>query len=658
MLFYFIERLVKFKLIFKWVARFMLVQEIVDFLEKLKQHNLNSVDVTIRNSFIVKFSQRATNEPLTVNDINFICEHFRRRSHAIHDKSDDYTLNPAGVNQLWIELAEKIAPYTNKDALHLLLPFVTNTLDLNSNKLTLLSKIHGYEYYYFGEDGVTLYTKRGLCSNLRRHNYKLCTHRDLVHTKKLCAVTIDELARMQACKQPKGDFSINDEHFGSFWDFLERKVFVCLQRDRMGLPENITLSIKNLINNYFTLKASHTSFTLFKKSFREFLTSLYQSKLEQINFFYGEQVRCNSKVFYLFELLIAIRNANTYNIDALMHSLNEWTNSRSNIHASDNNSGSYNEVPGAVSTTSTSSSMTGQEETLRMCYTVLISLLTKEFSYYPVTGTAVSVWDKSNFVTQEVYQVYNALYPHLLHSKPEALCAAYQHAIEDIVLPACNDNGWLTWLWRLSDTDVWLKQVAEGRLNTTGVHYYEPASLLKVLTENTYQKFEMDLITKFTDSLIHTFTQQKQGLLLKNLRVNILFVELMKSLSEPTQAKICNNLAAMNTNTAKREFVADAKRYISKRLSLIGGLPLCNGESIHQGTQSTQFFPPEQNGNQLAGLLNAFKAVVAQLNPATNKCKKLQEQFLFGITVPILTYEEEEQINRRSQEADRINAPT
>ena len=301
----------------------MLVQRILKFLKDLKDHGtLSDCDAQLYKTLFERFSGIHSTKILTSDDVDFVVHCFSLRWKVIiDDKNGDYTLNPIGVNLVWIELAKEFSSLTNRNYLYLLIPTVGNTVDYNN--LSLLSETVNPENLYLGSDNTTVYRKRGLCEHLIKERFRLSTCRDL-HTRTLSPFSIVELSRLQSCTQPHGEFSINEtEHFTSFWDFLEKKTFIRLQAAGK-LPSDDLPVFQNVIMKFYLFQKERIHFRIFKQIYQDFLDRLSHHELDNVNFFYGVRITYNGKEHYMLDLLISIYQSETYDITAQIVALNEW----------------------------------------------------------------------------------------------------------------------------------------------------------------------------------------------------------------------------------------------------------------------------------------------------------------------------------------------
>ncbi|WP_277619306.1 hypothetical protein [Legionella norrlandica] len=300
----------------------MLVEQIHRFISELKESKeLSPSDEKFTVILLERFMLRADQDPLTSDDIQFVLKCFKERAaQIIDDDNDDYLLNPSTVNQIWVSFAHEIAPFTGKNYLQILLPCITNQVDFNN--LTPLTETAHLENFYLGYDKKTLYRKRGLCEHLLGNKLELSTCRKL-HFRKLEQVTIEELARLSRSKQQNANFSINEEKFDNFWDFLQKKVFPNLQT-KGKFPLKILPQLLLLIESYYCSKDSGADIKLFKNKVQNFFKLLYQYELADINFLYGVKIPYQEREIYLLELFISIYRAKAYDVDEELKAMAGW----------------------------------------------------------------------------------------------------------------------------------------------------------------------------------------------------------------------------------------------------------------------------------------------------------------------------------------------
>ena len=393
-------------------------RRIFTYINALKSFtDITSNDKKHLETLETHFSQRAKDEPLNSEDMERLLACYKTRWLQIRDDLEqDYTLNPQGANVKWIELAKELTWYCNKNYIQILMPTCTNPKDLNT--LSLLTETTRLENFYMGHDGNTLYRKRGLADLLIANRYKLATCREL-STKKLSALTVDELYRLSVCKQPQGAFKVEEEQFFSFWDFLNKKVFTRLQA-KGEMPQELLPQLVQLVDHYFKLKESNADFQLFKDAADHFFAALYEQDLDNINYFYGAKVSYMGQEHYLLELLIEIYKAKSYTLDEYLRQLRTMLVQHSpalKTSSKDTNNKSVH--------LDEKSSLVADD--INSCLSLIVSLFTT--GMLPLKQSNISFWDKSNGVLQVAANIYKHLQPYIDTNNTTELVKAYKHVM-------------------------------------------------------------------------------------------------------------------------------------------------------------------------------------------------------------------------------------
>lgn len=639
----------------------MIVQRILILIERLKQSDaLIACDDLLCDALITRFSARNPQDTLLEEDLTCLIDWFAYRWQEIQDSPSDYTLNPLGTNVHWIAFAKSLASVTDKSYLNVLIPSATNTIDFNN--LSLLSETTRLENFYLGHDKAVLYRKRALCEHLIKVHFKLSTCRD-IHTRKLSAMSINELSRLQSCQQPNGAFSIENEHFISFWDFLEKKTFTRLQA-KGGLPHNVIPCLLGLIQQYHHLKARQADFKLFKRALENFLTVLYRTDIDNVNYFYGLHVHFNNQDRYLLHALVVMHQAKTYDIDLLMNDLAICLSTSVASDLIDLNPMSQRLSQGCLHHPTSAPSLPHHSESdlLPSCFRLVISLLTTPFSVYPFMGSAISLWDKTNTVFSEAATMYHRLLPFIESDDTEKMLDAYRDIMRTIVKPANADTNFFTRMMRFDARNTWYRHVEDCTLSKMGVFYFEPEILLHTLSnENTDDPIMRAQIHLFLDELVHTYSQNNSNLL-KILRVNVLFAVFLKQFAPEDQEKLLFRITSSEAYGAKIHFNLDVMRYIARRLERIESIQSISGTRFFSASlpveQLSLFFFPRHH-ETISQIIDGFKEKLHAYNPKPIAAKFEQMMaYLIHLNRPILTVLEREEVDRSVRMLDYLNAPT
>lgn len=642
----------------------MLVQRILKFITDLNTFNeLSPCDLKLYTSLKERFLDKDPLSDINGDDFNYIVECYAYRwQQTVDDSEYDYTFNPVGINQEWVEFAKELAPFIEKNYLYLLIPVITNSTDYNN--LSLLSETTRLENFYLGQDSKTLYRKRGLCEHLISKNFKLSTCRDL-HTRKLSPMTIEELSRLQACKQTNGAFSIESEGFSSFWDFLQKKVFIRLY-EKGEVPISLIQPLFGLIKQYYQFKIERSDFSLFKKAFNDFLSLIYLSDLDNINYLYGVKIQYKGTSCYLFELLISIHKSQSYDLNLEMSSLSNWLLLLLKTEIKEahlNQVKTQNDSSPSLNLSIFSSQvMAYSEDAFHSSLSLVLSLLTTKFKTYSLTERTISLWDKKNTVFPDAFKIHSILLPFLEANKPDELVLAFQNIMKDIIIPAKTDSGFLSWMFRYSSTDKWYNYVESKKFSDMAVYWFAPELLFQSLLDFniTNTTFEIK-INSFLDELIHTYAQ-KSNIMLKMLRVNIIFSEFMNEFNSEDQIALLDLLRLYDEQNAKINFLYNAIAYIGRRLSQIENQVMGNATSFfskfYQVDNSKHLFSAVGLDN-VSSVINGFKLKLhsSDLKVEDKTILKMKE-YLNTLMLPILSVTEKDDVESSVRTLDDLNNPT
>lgn len=638
----------------------MLVQNILIFIKDLKGiRDLTPCDIHIYNNFVIKFTHRAPHEKLNSSDIQFLMDIFRERWEEIVDSKNDYMLNIQVFNQYWIQLAKDLASFTNKGYLQILLPGITNTVDFNN--LSQLTETVRFENFYLGYGNKVLYRKRGLCEHLIDKQFVLSTCRDL-GTSKLSPLSVDELARLQSCKQRNGKFSIGEEAFADFWDFVQKKVFPRLQ-SKGEMRMDLLAHLLGLIEQYYALKTTSANFKFFKQSAQRFFKLIYQNKLDNINCFYGIEIPFKGKNYYLLDFLIVINRSQTYVLDEHLNAIIEWLYQ---FHPALKII--YRELEPVyaklekVSHRDIVRTMAVKESSIDQCLTLILSLFTTEFEYLPLSGNTISLWDMTHTVFSEASGIFLLFEPLLASNKIDDLIPQYEKIIKEFIKPGGSDLSLYTWITRFKSVKDWYKHVENNSLSKIGVNWFQPELLIHVLLRLTpCDPLISSQINTFLDELIHTYAQDKNELL-KQLRVNILFSNFIKRLSSQDRKHLMILTQLYHIDDVKNNFLSNCIYHIANSLSHL--TTITDGGSI-------QFFTGIRRVNiskliislreyeHVNKIVDAFKTRV--YSPDLHLDTKLLEKlmvYLRTLSRPILTIKEQQEAQSSARTLDYLGAPT
>jgi hypothetical protein len=641
----------------------MLVQTVLQFTKAIKASAEQiSVDKQLCLDLERHFKHRREEDALDFNDIQFILDCYKTRWAQIFNTPLDYTLNPFGANQEWIQFSKVLASCCDKKYYQILFPTVTNTVDFNN--LSQLSETEGPDNFYLDQDGLTLYRKRGLCERLLNNQFSLSTCRDL-SVKQVSSLGVDELARLQVCQQAKGTFSIKEEKFVNFWDFMQKKVFPNLQK-KGAMPLNLLPQLLTLIEEYYRLKSSGADFTLFKNTAKVFFSTLLHTDTEDTNFFYGVRIPYYESEFYLLDFLITINQARGYEIDRELNALAVWLmqynsalkSSRKELVALYDDHKQISLIDKSANGVSQISTATSLH---RSCCT-LVSLMTSHFDFLPFAGVCINLWDISNTVSSEAAEFYRLFEKALEAESYASLIPVHQSIIRTANNRSNNDSGFLSFFNQHNSLKQWIQLIDRGDFSSTDVYWFEPELIFDalfhfkssdtVLTEN---------VNIFLDNIIHTYAQNISDLF-KALRINILFSGFMKKLSEHDKTNLYRLISLYNPGKCKDAFLSNCGAHIGNRLSQFSSIqassPIHFFVSVRKVDNSKL---PFLQGDlyQVRDIIEAYKRGLhdPELHLGTELVDKMFT-YLRGLGRPILSVAEADVARNSAAHKDYIGAPT
>ena len=640
----------------------MFIQTILTFIDDLKRlGRLLPIDMRLHQDFLDKFGQRLAEDTLNSDDIQFLMNCFKERCREILGSKNDYMVDAGLANKKWIQLAKDLATFTEKGYLKILLPDINNTVDYNY--ISLLTETNRLENFYLGEGNKVLYRKRGLGEHLQKNQYYLSTCRDL-RTNKLSAVSVDELSRLHASRNLNSAFSIGDESFNNFWDFLQKKVFVTLQ-SKGSMPLDLLPHLLGLIEEYYTYKNDGADFKSFKQATQLFLKIINKNELKDINYFYGIEIQYKDKKYLLLDFLIVIAQAQFYVIDEHLEALMEWMFKLNPVLAAKNE-----ELKLFYTKLQDSNFISSKKETpkqdcygssINPCLNFLLSLMTTEFDMIPFTGDTISLWDRTNSVFTEASLIFSLFEPILRKNRIDELVPQYHKVIQQYIIPAREDKSIFTWATRFNSVNQWYQHVENNTLSEIGVNWFEPELLIYALLQfKTHNLQITSQIHKFLDELVHTYAQ-KNYTLMKQFRVNIIFIDFMKMLPTQERQHLMILLELSKNFDVKHDFMSNCIHHIVSQLSHMTSVK--SGGSVHffSGNHRVDFAKlmiPYTNFDHLNKVIDSLKARLH--SPSLHLNPELLEQmtlYLRTLSRPISTIEEQQQTSS-SNTSDYIGAPT
>ncbi|KTC91966.1 hypothetical protein [Legionella cincinnatiensis] len=638
----------------------MLVQRILDFIRSIEEADEPILcDVSLCDHLSLYFSKRSPDDNLNKEDIQVLLDCYKSRWDLIIDSDNDYTLNPSSVNQRWIDFARELEPIAKRSYLKILIPTVTNEIDLND--FSPLTETVNLFNFYLGFGGSTLYRKLSFCRHLERWQFVLSTYRN-VTDRTLSVVTIDELARLKLCKQTTKKVAIDTEIFDNFWDLMRKKVFIHLS-DNGQIPIGLLPHLLELVERYYFLKSNGLDFSVFKKDVKNFFRRLYDYELAAVNSLYGAKIEYKKEEQYLLDVFIDLHTATNFSeMELAIQALSKWL-----FHFDPELKASSIELESVYEALSKNERQivvtnNSQSKDLENCCTLLVSLLTTKFKVSTsFTKKSYSLWDKSNEILPELEDIFTILLPLITENRPDSLAQAYRDIIKDIIAPVSADKSWYTWATRSEETVKWLDLVKNRKLNELGAYWFEPELLFSaLLLFNTNHQSLKARINLFLDDIVQTYAQDQNDLM-KQFRVNILFNEFLMGLSEHHQVNLLRLIKLCDLKTAKSNFLNNCASYINDRLSQLSQLPtetrtVSFFSQLYKLDSAKLFKLPEEK-KDVSSMITEYKTQLLSLNLEPKISEKIGK-YLLKIGQPILTVAQKEMAKSGSRPMDYMGQYT
>lgn len=261
------------------------------------------------------------------------------------------------------------------------------------------------------------------------------------------------------------------------------------------------------------------------------------------------------------------------------------------------------------------------EEVKRRILILLVSIMSHYFQY-PWFGNSVSLDDCSNTMVDVTDQIFKLLSGTIIKGSTldfEHGRHVYAKIMESLVKPALVSNT--TWY---RDTYQWLLAVASGTLFQQKHAWIKPEILLATLAPMSHTEPALyQYVGKFLDRLVAAYTKPDHSTDFKELRVNVMFAQLLQSLDPKIRGQLLDSLATpQNSVVRKNDFVKLYVGYVIQRLAYIG-ITASQGHRV--SFFSSPPAPSKSKINQLAKLLvgRDINSMDKMLQHLTDKIDKI-----------------------------------
>lgn len=616
----------------------MLVKQIQEFISHLNLKCDLSIDKELYRELSDYFNLKDSTQSLNKDDLSFLEDQFKKRWNRVRFTGDDYTLTVEGANQLWIDLAKKLAFELEKTYIEILFPGVVNKVDLIDS--TPLSDTSNPDNLYLSRDGRVLYRKYSLCQYLIKKNYVLSTRRN--NEAEPSTLTLEELSRLKACKARK-EVTIEDIQYPTFWDFLEIKVLSKFnETNKFPLP--LIAQFLPLIDYYFQLKRKWADFSQFKKLLNEFLIFLYKHEKEEIHQFYGIYFETEKGKQYLYSYLMDMVDAKDY---CLAKQLNELTNK---LHCLNRKL----TIKKSKSFSNNISSISENEKNLIQCRLMLLSLFINKFECNVWDKITINICDKENQVPSRAAKIFERFDAIISENNDEEMVRLYKAIISENLEETNTNNLSFRFLSRFFSSFIFSSWWEQVKTETLNLYWYDPKLILHALLHfHAINSETKNLISIFLDQLIQTYCQNPPiARFQKHMRINILFNEFLDSLKlNRDKDAILFMLDLSDSENYKDNFIKNCTNYIGQQLEQISGNGYGYGETFFANTR-----PREQcevkiildNLYSVSSVIQSYYREIENTKLDKDRIKNLHN-YLTKLQLHILTCEENNKVNASFQ---------
>ncbi len=198
---------------------------------------------------------------------------------------------------------------------------------------------------------------------------------------------------------------------------------------------------------------------------------------------------------------------------------------------------------------------------------LIVSILTHSFDYLWFESSSVSVLDCSNLVIN----IAKRLFYKLMAMLDSGDYSNYPDIVYTEVNLALSDSGLITGIRSLK-TRSWLESIADHSFSGEDMFFYEPEQLLSVILPLTKGDFSLkSQLEEFLDELVRTCAQESENYLLNKIRVNIKFIQLIRSFAEEPRVNILNRLERSKGQLYEsNEFKELCTEFLMQRMAALG----------------------------------------------------------------------------------------
>ncbi|WED42514.1 hypothetical protein [Legionella cardiaca] len=214
-----------------------------------------------------------------------------------------------------------------------------------------------------------------------------------------------------------------------------------------------------------------------------------------------------------------------------------------------------------------------EEEATRRALTVIVSLMTHNFSYVWGTGVPLHLWDQTNTTTATGKELFNSLEFALEQEDLSKIRFIYTYVMNNIVEKALAQKDIIKKCTRYEDTLSWLKTIKdESMFKLENRTCFDPKFLFIELAASAkkYSSKSKTLIDGFMEQLIRTLMQPETEHV-KWIRINIEFNKLLnnKNFIAKDRKILLNHLRSSPQLVDEGNFITSFANFLIHRLTVI-----------------------------------------------------------------------------------------
>lgn len=280
----------------------MLVSRVQDFINRLSQPGNTSDlgDIALLKLLNQDFSGLEMDKNIKPEHMDKLLSCYESRWNRIVDSNLDYTSNPSGINVHWIKLAQEMAGELGIPYLQILIPVLKNEID--PDIFSRLDELSDPRALFLGEDDVTWHRVRGFFEQLQQSPPGVLAIHDTYKSAKPRALTIKELSRLKNKNFEQLTGHMEGKTCKNIWNYLiEQSIPNWKMADKHS--GQLITALLEMIDAYKRDEDNHLS-EGFRKALKYLQLYMTYHSLEEVNQFYGIEIKYQEKSVYLFEILV------------------------------------------------------------------------------------------------------------------------------------------------------------------------------------------------------------------------------------------------------------------------------------------------------------------------------------------------------------------